>query len=78
MHTTADFDSIMTANPAVALSFQSQYIPQISYTFVYDRRIDRDNTINVQFTVQEAGNIFWSIYELCGKHGEKKLFGTPF
>ncbi len=77
-HTTEVFDSIMNANPAIALSFQSQYIPQISYSFVYDRAMNRDNTINVQFTLQEAGNIFWGIYELCGKKGEKTLFKTPF
>lgn len=76
-HTTPVFDSIMNANPAIALSFQSQYIPQMSYSFVYDRTM-RKNTINVQFTLQEAGNVFWSIYELCGKKGEKTLFRTPF
>ncbi len=78
MHTTLEFDSIMTANPAVAQSFKSQFIPQMMYTYVYDRAFDRDNTLNWQFTVQEAGNIFWSIYEACGKKGEKELFGTPF
>lgn len=77
-HTTPVFDSIMNANPAIALSFQSQYIPQMSYSFVYDRAMNKDNTINVQFTLQEAGNIFWSIYEMCGKKGEKTLFKTPF
>ncbi|MCM1076765.1 MAG: BamA/TamA family outer membrane protein [Bacteroides sp.] len=77
-HTTPVFDSIMNANPAIALSFQSQYIPQMSYGIVYDRAMNRDNTINVQVTLQEAGNIFWSIYELCGKKGEKTLFKTPF
>ena len=77
-HTTPVFDSIMNANPAIALSFQSQYIPQMSYGLVYDRAMNRSNTINVQFTAQEAGNIFWSIYELCGKKGEKMLFKTPF
>lgn len=78
MHTTEVFDSIMNANPAVAQSFKSQYIPQMLYTYVYDRQIGKDNTINWQFTVQEAGNVFWAIYEACGKKGEKKLFGTPF
>lgn len=78
MHTTADFDSIMAANPAVAQSFMSQFIPQMIYSYVYDRQINRDNTLNWQFTVQEAGNIFWAIYHACGKKGEKKLFGTPF
>lgn len=78
MRTTPEFDEIMERNPAIALSFMSQYIPQLSYTYMYDRNYGRDNTLNWSFTVQEAGNLFWSIYELCGKHGEKKLFGTPF
>jgi len=78
MHTTADFDSIMAANPAVAQSFRSQFIPQIAYTYTYDRRFGRNNTLNWTFTVQEAGNISWAISQACGKKGEKKLFGTPF
>ncbi len=78
MHTTAEFDSIMAANPAVAQSFMSQFIPQLQFAYNYDRQFGRDNILNWQFTVQEAGNIFWGIYELCGKKGEKKLFGTPF
>ncbi len=78
MHTTAEFDSIMTANPAVAQSFKSQFIPQMIYTYVYDRQLNRNNTLNWQFTVQEAGNLFWAIYRACGKKGEKELFGAPF
>lgn len=78
MHTTADFDSIMAANPAVAQSFKSQFIPQMIYTYIYDRQLDPNNNLNWQFTIQEAGNIFWGIYRACGKRGEKKLFGTPF
>lgn len=78
MHTTHDFDSIMAANPAVAQSFMSQFIPQAQYSYVLDRQYGRNNRVNFSFSVQEAGNIFWSIYQLCGKHGDKKLFGTPF
>ena len=78
MNTTADFDSIMAANPAVAQSFKSQFIPQMQYSYTYDRQINPDNTINVQFSVQEAGNIFRSLDQAAGKKGEKKLFGTPF
>ncbi len=78
MNTTHDFDSIMAANPAVAQSFRSQYIPQMSYSYVYDRMLTPNNSINVQFQVQEAGNIFWAIYRACGIKGEKHLFGTPF
>lgn len=78
MHTTAEFESIMDANPAVAQSFRSQFIPQMIYNYVYDRAFGRNNTLNWQFTLQEAGNIFWGIYRACGKKGEKELFGTPF
>lgn len=80
MHTTQEFDSIMTANPAVALSFQSQYIPKMSYTYTLNKFLERANIngINFTFTITEAGNIFDGIYRLCGVKGEKNLFGTPF
>ncbi|MDE6276804.1 MAG: BamA/TamA family outer membrane protein [Muribaculaceae bacterium] len=78
IHTTEEFDSIMNANPAVAQSFKSQFIPQMSFSYVYDRAFGRNNTLNWSFTLQEAGNIFWGIYEACGKRGDKKLFGLPF
>ncbi|MDE5838550.1 MAG: hypothetical protein K2H39_05815, partial [Paramuribaculum sp.] len=78
MNSTAEFDSIMREHPAIAESFKSQFIPQLAYSFTYDTIIDRDNSINWQFTVQEAGNLFWSLYRICGVKGEKRLFGTPF
>ncbi len=80
MHTTEVFDSICAQNPAIALSFRSQFIPQIAYTFMYDRAIDRNQAINYYVTVQEAGNIFSGVWSLLGwrGNGEKKLFGTPF
>lgn len=80
MRTTAAFDSVMQQNPAVALSFQSQFIPRMSYTYTLDKNLDRAgmNNINFTATAMEAGNIFSGIYSLCGVHGEKKLFGTPF
>lgn len=78
LNTTSEFDSIMAANTAIAQSFRNQFIPQIMYSYVYDRSFGKDNTLNWQFSVQEAGNIFWSIWEACGKKGEKELFDTPF
>lgn len=78
--TTEAFDSVMNQNPAVAQSFRSIFIPQMSYTYMLDKFFEREriNGINFSATVTEAGNIFAGIWELCGKHGEKKLFGTPF
>lgn len=78
LHTTHEFDSIMSQNRAIALSFQSQFIPQIAYTYNYDRYFDRDNGISWTFTVQEAGNVFWAIWQAAGKKGKKELFDTPF
>lgn len=80
MHTTPEFESIMAQNPAVALSFQSQFIPQLSYTYTLDKFLERSkmNGINFTATFTEAGNIFDGIYNLCGVKGEKRLFGTPF
>ena len=77
---THEFDSIMEQNPAIALGFQSQFIPQISWTYTYDKFFEREriNGINFQSILTEAGNIFDGIYSLCGVHGTKTLFGTPF
>ncbi len=78
--TTHDFDSVMSQNPAVALSFESQFIPEMTYTYTYDRFFEREriNGINFTATVTEAGNIFNGIWTACGVKGKKKLFGTPF
>jgi outer membrane protein assembly factor BamA len=79
INTTTEFDSIMAANPAVALSFKNQFIPQMQYSYSYERKYNSFNTLNLSVSVQEAGNVFWGIYELAGKkQGEKELFGTPF
>lgn len=78
VRTTELFDSIIAANPAVGLSFRDQFIPQMSWSMVYDRQINRDNLINVQTTVSEAGNVSWALWRLCGVKSEKRLFGMPF
>lgn len=80
MRTTHEFDSIMAENPAVALSFESQFIPEMSYTYNYDRWFERSriNGINFTATVKEGGNVFWALWRACGDKGRKELFGTPF
>ncbi|MDE7397816.1 MAG: BamA/TamA family outer membrane protein, partial [Muribaculum sp.] len=76
--TTAVFDSIMDANRAVQLSFRNQLIPQMGWSMTYDRTMNRDNLLNVQVSVTEAGNICWALWRLGGVKGEKKVFGMPF
>lgn len=78
IRTTELFDSIIGANPAVGLSFRNQFIPQIGWSMIYDRAMNRDNTINVQASVAEAGNLMWTLWRACGVRGEKRLFGMPF
>lgn len=80
MKTTHEFDSIMALNPAVALSFKSQFIPQLSYTYTLDKFLERAriNGINLQLTFTEAGNLFDVLWKAFGAKGEKKMLGTPF
>lgn len=80
LRTTHDFDSIMQQNPAVALSFQSQFTPTFSYTYTYDRWLERahNNGFNFTATVTEGGNLFWALWRMCGVKGSKTLFGMPF
>lgn len=80
IRTTHEFDSIMSRNPSIAQSFESRFIPQLSYVYTLDRFLERTRDNGITFTAEltEAGNLFAGIYELCGVHGRKQLFGTPF
>ncbi len=72
MSTTDDFDAMMAANPAVAMSFADQFIPSGSYTYTYDKQHgpQRRNRTTVQVTLTSAGNIW-------GALGATSLFGQP-
>ncbi len=83
-HISPDFAKILLANPSLALSFQSQLIPQISYAYTFQDKIGK-NKKHMFFshsTISEAGNLTNSIYSLIDKDtpsGEsKKLFRVPF
>ncbi len=77
INTTTAFDSIMNANPAIAQSFRSQFMPQMMYTYTYDRLLNSRNSLNWTVSVQEAGGIFCGLWHVCGARGEKRLFGIP-
>ncbi len=77
LKTTNEFDSIMDANRAIAESFRSQFIPQIMYTYNYDRMFGPRNSLNWTVTAQEAGGVFCGLWRLCGQKHEKRLFGIP-
>lgn len=77
LHTTADFDDMMANNQAIAQSFRSQFIPQLMYTFNYDRVFHGVNSLSWTATIQEAGGLFCSIWRACGVKHDKRLFGIP-
>ena len=76
--TTEEFDKKMEANPALAQSMRDQFVPQMSWSYTYDREISPTDNITWTSTVIEAGNIFSGIWSLCGVKGEKHMFKTPF
>lgn len=67
-------------NLAILNSFDNQFLPMMTYSYTYDRQIDRDNAINWNITLAESGNVLCGIWALAGAgKGEdaKELFGTP-
>ncbi|MBD5290495.1 MAG: BamA/TamA family outer membrane protein [Bacteroides sp.] len=80
LSTTHDFDSVMAQNPAVALSFESQFIPAMSYSYNYSRWFERahNNGVNFTLNLMEGGNVFWGLWRLFGVKGKKTIFGIPF
>lgn len=77
LKTTSDFDLLMQQNRAIALSFRSQFIPQISYTYAYDRLFGGTDQLSWTATAQEAGGAFCGVESLFKVKGEKKLFQIP-
>lgn len=77
LKTTSEFDRIMSENRAIAESFRSQFLPQIMYTYNYDRMFGRRNSLSWTATAQEAGAVFCGLWRLCGQKHEKRLFGIP-
>lgn len=81
INTSAAFDSIMSANPVLAVSMRDQFIPAISYTFTYVSGSSHRNPLMLQLHAKEAGNVLSGVYALAGRgfdDHDKKMFGSPF
>lgn len=79
--TTAVFDSITTANPALYVSMRNFFIPSMSYTLTYTSADALQHPLWVQFSIKESGHLPASIYALAGRNWnerDKQLLGTPF
>lgn len=80
-NTTARFDSIMDANPAIYTSMRNQFVPKIKYTYTYNSPSSYRHPIHWETSVTEAGNLLSLCYVAAGKKFNKKekdLFGNPF
>lgn len=81
-YVSTQFDSILTANPALALSFKDQFVPKMGYTYTYDNSSTRrvGNTLWWQTSASTAGVILSSLYMLKGEPftSRKELFNIPY
>lgn len=81
IRTTAAFDSITRANPALYISMRDQFVPSVSYTFTSSAPAADRHPYWVQFMVKEAGNLTSTLYSLTGRsftESGKRLLGSPF
>ena len=80
LNSTARFDSIINANPALYVSMRNQFIPSMEYTFTWTKEKEKHQQ-TLKINVKEAGNVTSGIYAIFGEKFSKKgkeLFGVPF
>ncbi len=80
--TTAKFDSIVEANPAIYVSMRNQFVPKMKYTYSYRQSpLTHRHPITWETTITESGNALSLAYMASGKKfnaKQKDLFGNPF
>lgn len=78
---TAAFDSITAANPALYVSMRDQFIPSVGYTVTLRRGTSTSHPFMLQLSAKQAGNLVSAIYAVCGQpfdRSGKKILGAPF
>ena len=61
-YTTQRFDSIMTANPIIGLSFRNQFVPSATYTLTYDNsQRSTDNRQRTKLRLSESKGCLQSL-----------------
>ena len=82
LETSSEFDETMEGNPAIALSFENQFIPSIVYTNTYDRGVTprNPNRFYWQNTLTAAGNLLSAAQWIFGNSRGvgKEIFGNPY
>lgn len=78
--TSATFDEITTANPALYVSMRNQFVPSMGYTYTHTSR-SLTAPLWLQLSVKEAGHLTSGLYALTGKsfrEHDKTIMGSPF
>lgn len=81
LHSTARFDSIISANEALYVSMRDQFVPSAQYTLAMTSRQQARNPRAFTLVAKEAGNLTSGLYRACGQswtRTNKHLFGVPF
>lgn len=81
-YTTHRFDSVMTANPAIGLSFRNLFVPATAYTATYDNQSRSPrHPSRVVLSLTSAGAFTSLLYAAAGQPLSaegKTLMGTPY
>ena len=78
---SAEFDSVLNANPYLSYTMRNQFIPRMLYVYTYTSPSTYINPLWWQTTVSESGNILSLGYLAAGKKwGEKNktMFRNPY
>ncbi len=78
---SAEFDSVLNANPYLSYTMRNQFIPRMQYVYAYTSPSTYINPLWWQTTVSESGNILSLGYLAAGKKwGEKNktMFRNPY
>ncbi len=81
LKTSADFDSILSMNPSIAVSMEDRCVPAIEYTYAYTQSKRHRNPYTWTFTIKEAGALTSGVYALAGNsftERDKKIFNNPY
>ena len=78
---TAQFDSVMLANPYLMATMEDVFIPKMRYTYTYTSHAQRRNPLRWETTIEESGNVTSLLDMVRGKSfntKDKELFKTPY
>lgn len=78
---TAEFDDVMAANPYLRATMQDYFIPEISYTYLYNTTAVQLHPIRWETTVAASGNVTSLCKMMIGQKWNTKnktLFQNPY